>query len=69
VEKTADRKGPPSRMFQLEQSEWENTTTLRRLNERSRSMERQRVYAIVPLEGKFEDQRLVYVQRIVRAQK
>jgi hypothetical protein len=39
VEKTADRKEPPSTVFQLERSEQENTITLRRLNEATRSME------------------------------
>jgi len=34
--------------------------TLRRLNEVARSMESQLVYAIVPLEGKFEDQGLCF---------
>ncbi|MDR3727020.1 MAG: hypothetical protein P4K86_08270 [Terracidiphilus sp.] len=67
VDRTEDRKGPPSMVFQLERSEWENTITLRRLNEGSRNMECQLVYAIVPMEGKFEDQGLVYVKRIVRA--
>lgn len=69
MDRTEDRKGPPSTVFQLERSEWENTITLLRLNEGSPSMECQRVYAITPLEGKFEDQGLVYVKRIVRAQK
>ncbi len=64
-----DLRVTPSTVFQLERSEWENTITLRRLKEVARSMECQLVYAIVPLEGKFVDQGLVYVKRIVRAQK
>jgi len=32
-------------------------------------MECELVYAIVPMEGKFEDQGLVWAQRVVRMQK
>jgi hypothetical protein len=43
--------------------------TLRRLNQGSRSMERQLVHAIVQQEGKFEDQGLGWAMRMMRVQK
>jgi predicted DNA-binding mobile mystery protein A len=64
-----DLRVTPSMVFQLERSEWENTITLRRLKEVARAMECELVYAIVPMEGKFEDQGLVWAQRVVRMQK
>jgi DNA-binding XRE family transcriptional regulator len=56
VDMAEDLKVTPSMVFQLERSEWENSITLRRLQEVARSMECQLVYSIVPMEGKFEDQ-------------
>jgi predicted DNA-binding mobile mystery protein A len=69
VDMAVDLKVTPSMVFQLERSEWENTITLRRLDEVARIMECQLVYAIVPREGKFEDHGLLWAMRVMRAQK
>jgi predicted DNA-binding mobile mystery protein A len=56
----------PSMVFQLERSEWKETITLKRLKEMAWAMECELVYCIVPREGKFEDQLMVYAKRLAR---
>ena len=59
----------PSMVFQLERSEWKETITLKRLKEVAWSMECELVYCIVPREGNFEDQFMVYAKRLARESK
>src|ERR1039458_682090 len=59
----------PSMVFQLERSEWKETITLKRLKEVAWSMECELVYCIVPREGKFEDQLMVFAKRLARGKK
>ena len=56
----------PSTIFQLERSEWNGTITLKRLRDLARAMECEVVYCVVPREGKFEDQLMVWAKRLVR---
>jgi predicted DNA-binding mobile mystery protein A len=64
-----DLKVSPSMVFQLERSEWKETITLRRLKEMAWAMGCDLVYCVVPQEGKFEDQMMVYVKRILRRER
>ncbi|MGA3264251.1 MAG: hypothetical protein ABSC47_09425 [Terracidiphilus sp.] len=61
-----DLKVSPSMVFQLERSEWKETITLRRLKEVAWSMECELVYCIVPRQGKFVDQLMVYAKQVAR---
>src|SRR5271157_3618180 len=56
----------PSMVFQLERSERKETITLKRLRDVARSMECELVYCIVPREGNFVDQLMVYVKKAER---
>jgi len=62
-----DLKVSPSTIFQLERSEWNETITLKRLKDLAWAMECELVYCVVPREGKFEDQLMVWAKRLVGA--
>jgi predicted DNA-binding mobile mystery protein A len=64
-----DLKISPSMVFQLERSEWKETITLKRLKEVAWAMECELVYCIVPREGSFDDQLMVYAKRVLRGDK
>ena len=65
----SDLEVSPSMVFQLERSEWKETITLKRLKEMAWAMECELVYCIVPREGKFEDQLMVFAKRLARGKK
>ena len=53
----------PSAVFQMERSEWKDTITLGRLANAARAMECRLVYSIVPYQGDFEGQAILWAKR------
>jgi predicted DNA-binding mobile mystery protein A len=69
AELARDLEVSPSMIFQLERSERKGTITLQRLRDVAWAMECELVYCIVPREGKFEDQPLVWATRLSRGRR
>ncbi|MGA2888888.1 MAG: helix-turn-helix domain-containing protein [Terracidiphilus sp.] len=60
-----DLRVSPSAVFQMERAEWRDTITLKRLEDAARAMSCKLVYCVVPYEGNFEGQGIMYVKRML----